>query len=531
MRPAPQGESRLVRHDGIRRRRSPAAQLERDHRHRGLLPVPVDDREPQFQPGQEPVPERQRGKVADRHLHRHRHQHLAAERSDCRGLSDLHDEHRLVRLPPPFREQQAAQGLHVDLGAAREIDVAGARAHPKARPADFDPKLVRPVVAPVLGNETEPVVVRHVVTRPAQRAQIRAGHVRPATRAVRQVPQVLPAEHVRPGLLVHRVERVAQHVRRVDQVVEDARLGTEPQALPRQPERPDRPVAGQEQQDLAALRHVERPHRRTDRRDRELEVARQTLSPRLGRRPRQIHRGEGQVGRHGSQVLLETGARRRPHSRSVGDALLVDQSRGTQHAAERTAAFQPLERGAGPPPVGRERAQDLQPAAALDDHRHLIAKAQARQLALEPANHRPPEHRVGVIVVDEQEVVRRHRVAVADRRRRLSLPRLDRPVLQDLGEVVHRHFHAVHEDAEVVRLETVDAVPRPILDHDLHVDHPDVDLLAEEQVAGRRRVGPGRGAGPGRRVGLSRRGRRVPGRPDRKKAGEQTTSHGPHSTD
>ena len=430
----------------------------------------------------------------------HRNQHLAAKRPGRLGFADLHPQQRLPMCAGFVGEQQPALGLHVGLGTPREIDVATARTHAQAGPPELDAHLVGPVVAAVLRHEAEPVVVRGVFTDSPERSEVRPGHVGPAARLLSDLPQVLPAHQARPPLLIHRIDGVAEDVGGVDQRVEDAPVRTEADPLARQPKRADRPVARQQQQDLAAFRHVERPHRGTDRCDGELEIPRQTLCPRFARRTRQVHRRERQVGGYGGEVFIESGARRQTTVRVQREARLVDQSRRPQQTTERAPALEFRQRGAGPPAVRRERAEDLQPAAALHDDRDLIQQTEVRQLVGEPADNGPPERHVSVIVVDEQEIVRRHRVALADRRRRLPSARLHRPVLQDLGEIVDSHLQIVHEDPEIVGVEPMHPVPRPVLDHHLQVDHPDVDLLAEEEIRGRFvRL-------PGRRLRFSRLG-------------------------
>ena len=218
----------------------------------------------------------------------------------------------------------------------------------------------------------------------------------------------------------------------------------------------------------------------------------ETFGPRFARRTRQVHRRERQVGGYGGEVFVESGARRQTALRGLGEARLVDQSRRPQQTSERAPALEFRQRRAGPPAVRRERAEDLQPAAALHDDRDLIPQTEVRQLVGEPANNGPPERHVSVVVVDEQEIVRRHRIALADRRRRLASARLHRPVLQDLGEVVDPHLQVVHQDPEIVGLEPMHPVARPVLDHHLQVDYPDVDLLAEEEIGGRFVRLPGR---------------------------------------
>ena len=90
-----------------------------------------------------------------------------------------------------------------------------------------------------------------------------------------------------------------------------------------------------------------------------------------------------------------------------------------------------------------------------------------------------------MIVIDEQEVVRGHRIAVADPRGRLPIPCLHGTVLQDLAEVVDTDLLAVHVHPEVLRRQAMDAVALAILDHGLDVDDADIYFLSEEQVGGR----------------------------------------------
>ena len=248
--------------------------------------------------------------------------------------------------------------------------------------------------------------------------------------------------------------------------------------------------------------------------DRELEITRQRRRLHLRREFRQAHRRKRQIAGRRQQVLVDAGpdlpghqattqllrnARvlqnaglgAEPRLRPVSDRRLPgDEPRCPQHAAVASPLFECPQGTARLLALRREGTQQFQPPAALDDNRHLVGQTKARQLIGEAAKNRTPERHVRVIVVDEEQVVRRHELSFADRRRRLVILRLDGTVLQDLREVLDVDLRTIHEDAEVVGSQTGNAVSRPVLDDDLQVDHPDVDLLAEEQVDGRGRVGP-----------------------------------------
>lgn len=72
-----------------------------------------------------------------------------------------------------------------------------------------------------------------------------------------------------------------------------------------------------------------------------------------------------------------------------------------------------------------------------------------------------------------------------------------------LGEELDRHVLAVHPEPEVRRLEACHPVAILVCYNDFDVDHPDLDLLAED---GRRLGGPGSLGGERHRGCKSERG-------------------------
>lgn len=89
---------------------------------------------------------------------------------------------------------------------------------------------------------------------------------------------------------------------------------------------------------------------------------------------------------------------------------------------------------------------------------------------------------MGVVVVDEQHVVRRHGTPFRQRRRRLAAIAPDYLPVGDLAEVLYFDFLAVDEDSEVLTTQAPHSLPLAVFDNDLEVDHPDINLLAEARL-------------------------------------------------
>ena len=134
----------------------------------------------------------------------------------------------------------------------------------------------------------------------------------------------------------------------------------------------------------------------------------------------------------------------------------------------------------------RPGGEHLEPQAVVGDDGHAVLGPESREVGGELLENEIAVARQGIEVVDEDQIAGPDRCARRELRHpgdhhRLVRRSFDRIASPDLGEVLDRDLGAVDFECKIAGLETGDRQPLLVGHHDLDVDHPHFDGLAEDR--------------------------------------------------